>query len=531
MGMTLADMEAAMKTEVGNASATTAQLDRAITKTVSLMSRLLPKRAIAEATIGGSVTDAALTIDTNTGTLTYAPIEEGTLVIKNSGGTTMVEGTNYTVNLLTGVVTEVGSALPDGSYTATYDRDPRVYKVSNLTSTYIKLERVEYPVGDEPPVNPTFEHIGDYLFFKGKDFALTEDEHIRLVYLTPWAVPGASAGDYQAHLDNAIIVGACGQYLIFEAEEHVVTAVTAVAALTAPTNYTITAPTMGTFPTTPAAYIFVKPAMGTLPTVPTVYSYSKPTSPTLPSLPTAPTAPTLTFTAAEAAMDAIATEITAAKAHHTSGVDYINAATRGADVAKTYGQYADTVMGGAGHRANESISRLREIEDTLQKYASQVTSYGSDVNAYANQVSGLVGKYREDIEAESAGMTNYSAQVQAYAAQVRAVVDEFQIKGQIETVGSQIYASEVTAYAALVRAIVDKYQAELAVQQAGISNFAAQVNKYAAQVQEMQIRVTGLLDIAGRYLASGQAKINEFMLMLGIKPEFPTTKLTSEGVM
>jgi len=100
----------------------------------------------------------------------------------------------------------------------------------------------------------------------------------------------------------------------------------------------------------------------------------------------------------------------------------------------------------------------------LTKYASEVAAFGSETNSYANQVSGLVGLYRG--------------------------------KGEIESVGANIYAS--------------------------------QVNAFVAMISGQQAKANTLLDIAGRYLASGQSKINEMLIMLGQKPEFQTQKASSE---
>ncbi len=456
--MTLAEMVAAIQIEVQDDTMDDEVIERAVTKTVSLMSRLLPKRNVSEYRIGGNVTSETLTIASSTGTLVVHPVKVGSVKITGE-----VEGTDFSVNHLTGVVTEIGSLLADGTYTVSYSRDPRAFDIAAQISDCIKIERVEYPAGQEPPVNPTFEHIGDFLFFKGKDFQLTEAYYLRATYLSAWTVPGVVAGNYPSHLDNAVIIGSSGQYLIFMAEKEVLLAVTSLATVTPPT-----APTLSSL------------------TPPTGYTIVKPSSPTLPDAPTAPTPPTPSYTAAEGAMTAIGTEITAAKAHHTTGAALANAATKGDNPAVVYGQYAGTIMEGAGHRVNEAIARLRQIEEALTLYANQVTSYGSAVNAYANNISGLIGKYREDINNEIAGINNVSANVQ-------------------------------------------KYLAEIQEDQNMVTKYQQQVNQYVAQVQNKQIESSQYLNIAGRYLASGQAKIQEFLAMLGIKSEFPTTKLLSEG--
>ena len=290
--------------------------------------------------------------------------------------------------------------------------------------------RVEYPTGSSPPEFIAFEVIGNYLWLK-TNVAVTAGEDIRIIYQGIWTPPTLVApGDYPPHLNDVVIIGASGQALIYKAENILQQAAEVFETLVAPTAYT----------------------------------FVKPTAPSLPSVPTAPTAPTLSFTAAEAAMAAVATEITAAKAKLTSGEAVINAGTRGENVAQNYGVYGKVVMDGTGHRVNESIARLRQVENILNKYSAEVTSFGSETNAYANNVSALVSLFRSE--------------------------------GELENIGASVYASEV--------------------------------NAYVARINGQKAKADALLDIAGRFLASGQSKINEFLVALGYKPELHKTSSSAE---
>jgi hypothetical protein len=401
------------------------ELIRAIDKSVSLMSRLIPKRAIVEAKIKVTITGETLTIASSTGTLAYKPAQYGTVEISDK-----TLDTDYTVNYLTGVITEVGSSLTDGSYTVSYSIDPYILDISTILSDYIRIERVEYPVGNQPPsfITPLQEVFATYMVFKD---TLTEDKSIRITYLTYWTSPTATSnGDFPRSLDNAILIGSAGQALIFKAEKYVQSAVNAMTTLTVPTDFGIVLPS----------------------------------SPSLPTAPTAPTAPSLSFTDVSAAITAISTEITAAKGHITSGETVINTSNPGQNVSENYGNYAKAVFDAANTRVQEALVQLRIQEDNIQKYSSQVTAYGSAVNAYANEISGLSGVYREDINSQGTG----------------------------------------------------------------VAEFSARVNKYTAQVNEQQMKVTNWLNIAGRFLASGQAKINEMLVMLGQKAEYNMYKTSPE---
>ncbi len=401
-------------------------LIRSIEKSISLMSRLIPKRSIVETTIRGAIIGETLTIASNTGTLASSPVKVGSVVIT---GKRLY--TDYLVNHLIGRVTGVGSNLPNGSYLASYELDPRMLNISSLIPDCIKLESLEYPAGQEPPTTPTFSAIGDYISLRGSDVTLIENKQLRVIYLGRWTSPTSSSkGDFPSHLNDAVIIGSSGQALIFKAEGYVREAANALGVLTPP-----------------AAYI-----------------YEKPTAPVLPGVPSAPTAPVLTFTSAEGALSNVGTRATSGAGYLTTGRDLINRSTRGDAVGATFGQYGNIEGNLASVYVQQALGFLRRIENEISRYSGQVTAFGSEVNAYANQVSGLISRYREQVGAEDAG----------------------------------------------------------------IKNFSAQVSRYAAQVSEQEIKTRNFLEIAGRCLASGQAKINEFLIMLGVKIEFPQSKASPE---
>lgn len=190
-------------------------------------------------------------------------------------------------------------------------------------------------------------------------------------------------------------------------------------------------------------------------TAPAAYTFVKPTSPTLPGAPSKPSAPTISMTDVETLIDNLETDLTEAKTFLTTGETLINKSTRGNDVGKTYAAYSDSKNQAASVRKEAAYVQLQAILAAVQKYQGEVAAYGSEVNSYASQVSGLVGLFKSE--------------------------------GDIESIGAGVYASQVQAFVALV-------------------------NGQGA-------KAAGLLEVAGRYLASGQAKINEFLAALGIKPE------------
>jgi len=537
------------------------ELIRAIEKSVSLMSRLLPKRSIVETTLVRAFTGETLTIAANTGTLLYKPIKVGSVAIT---GKTL--DTDYRINYITGIVTEIGSNLPDTDYTVGYELDLQMLDISSLLSDYIKIERIEYPAGNSPPSLVTADVFGDFLVFRG-NVSLTENDHLRIIYLGRWTIPSLDTeGDYPSNLNDAVIIGSSGQALINKAEKYTqlsastvtdiltlleeigdltlvapalsppsapeISALTPPSApslgeLTPPTVPTLgglTPPTAPTFDeltppnapsldelTPPSLYTVVKPGAPNLPEVPTAPSLPEaptlaalppaPTAPSLPEAPTPPTPPTLSFTDFDAAITSIGTEIAAAKVFLNLGKAKINVATRGSNVGETYGYYGNVVMGAVPSRVNEALARLREIEEDITLYASKVAAFGSEVNAYANEISGTVGIYREEVNGYT---SKVNSEVGAYREKVNAYTSE--VVGEIS-----LYREKISAYANEVSGLISNYREEINAETLGINNLLASVGRYNAEIGEQNLKISKF----GEEIREYQAEINEQSLKLG----------------
>jgi len=430
--------------DTGQVIFTDAILTRAITKSVSLMSRLIPKRNIVEATLNRTITDEALTIASSTGTTAYKPIKDGTISID---GKTL--DTDYRVNYLTGVVTEIGALLTDGAYVCDYKLDPQVFDLSTLLTTdYIKIERVECPVGESPRTNVPFDLVGCYLVFGG-DVTLTTNKHIRITYLEPWTAPGAADGDYPVHLDSAVIVGSAGQALIFRAEALVQLAVTDVEAATTALG-AISAVTMASAPditteTGAATTALTAAAARFAAAVSTIASMNTPLG------------------SASSAAALVATETTLGNIYLDSGTPY--------------------------------IIKINDAERVAEKYA-----------AYA-QAEAVLGQ-------------TYGRQAEQYVA----IALGWEASAARDTAIGNGYVNEATQRLAGAARLIEKYQQELI-------GDATEVNYYRSQVEKAigyQTTAAQYLETAGRYLASGQAKINEMLIMLGLKSEYHMYKSSSE---
>lgn len=443
--MYLEDMISNIRIELGDRDSTVWTSDdevtRAIEKAVSLMSRLTPKRDLIETTIVRDIDDETLTISSSTGTLAYKPIKPGSVVMT---GKTL--DTDYRIDYLTGIVTEIGSNLTDTDYTVSYELDPYILDLSSLLPDYIRLERVEYPVGDVPLSLLTFDVFGSSLVIRGSGTTLSENDHLRVIYLKKWTPPTAEVeGDYPSHLDDIVIIGSAGQALIFKAVEYTHTVITNLdSAVTA-----LGAISAVTFPSAPDIASYITDADTALDAAVARFTAAVTT---LGSMDT-PLADTNT------ALDQIDTELTAAIAFLTSGSSLINVATRGEDVGKIFGEYA-------GHRV--------DISEGYEKEASQRIALAL---AY---------------EADAARDT---------------------------TIGNS-YVNEAIQRLAMAARLVDKYASEVSSAGHEVTYYRSQVDK-ATQYGTV---ASQYLEAAGRYLADGQSKINEFLAALGITPEFSKQK-------
>lgn len=458
----LADYKTAIRYELSDAGTfwSDNELAAAVSKIEGFLSRTIPKKMVKEFVYTHEVVDETLTISSSTGTLSNVPVEAKSEVLMSSNGLTRYyKGVDYNINYLTGVVTEIGSLLPDTTYKISYHKDPQRYPISitNLPNL-IKINRVEYPAGSIPTTYVTsFDWVDGYLILNGT-VVMATGNNIRIYYDAQWTGATTEDADYPTTLFKTGIIGASGNALLYKAEKYIQTSITAITTLTPPTS-----PTLNTI------------------TAPSDYSVSKPTSPTLGSTITPVTPVTPSFTAVETALTAIATAQTAAIAYLTSGAALVNTLTVGDGVASTYGQYGNITMEGAGHRTNEAITRLKQIEVSVSNYVAQVQAYSAQIQEIIGSNTSLVNKFSEEIENERLGVQNHAS-------------------------------------------LVQKYQYDIEQNNILVAKYQQDVTKYNQQVQDRELTIRNYLDIAGRYLASGQAKINEFYQLVGIKPEIQQIK-------
>jgi len=351
--MILSDVLTAVRLElqdIASAVYSDDEVIRNINKSVSFMSRLLPHKAMLEITVGDDITAEALTVPSSeTITTANKPIKSLSETVKDASGNTLVKDTDYEINYLTGVL----SSITAGSYTIDYSLDRTLMDISSYLPDCIRIEKVEYPLGEFP----TYGVIGDYLSVKG-DASFTANEKLRIYYLERFSAPKyLTEGDYGSHLDEVIITGAVGGALYSKADYYIQQAVTGLGnvdtAITALKALTLTPPTAPSFPATV----------------------------------TLPADPSLTYTDAETALNAVATAIANARTFLTSGEALVNAVNAGENVGENYTRYATVEVTNAASFNNEAIGRIRELETQLAEHTSKLNRYRSAIEKYSSDIS------------------------------------------------------------------------------------------------------------------------------------------------
>lgn len=415
-------------------------------------------------------------------------------VTNAAGTTTYTRDTDYRIDYANGTLTYVsgGSMAAATAYLISYDLDPYILDIGTLLpkEDYIKIERIEYPVGQNPPTYITYETFGDILQIKGKDVSFSEDEHLRIQYLKPWTAPSSmSRGDYPEHLDNAVIIGSVGQALIFKAEKYTQQAVTEIALANA------SADSMAT----PLADINV-------------------------------------------ALDKITTHVAEADSALDKVATHVGQTSTALDKVTTYLETNGTTDNAKDVLSNitDDIAELRTaIETALDLFSTYATNATTPPSAHDYLVDG-----DDFINTSNAGQNvaeNYikfaEASIQIYNSLIaQASVRLNNLKSYIDEANGWVKMGETFILEGgqrnnMALAYVQEAEQRLGMAGAFINEAIQRVNEvnaWSLQADKYVATSNQYLNIAGRYLASGQAKINEMIVMLGVKAEFNFYKSSSE---
>lgn len=453
---TQTELETTLRTELSDLGTfwSNTELDRAVAKAESLLSRAIPKKAVKEITITHEVASATFVVASSTGTTTYHPIEPESEVLKNAAGTTMVRDTNYTIDYLTGVITEVGALLPDAvNYTISYHKDPQKIDLGSLLTNPLKVTRIEYPVGDKPPTYLANWDIIDGMINLGKDTSLATGEHLRIFYDAMWTAATESvAGDYPTNLADVLLIGAAGQALLIKAEKYVQQAVTECGLVN----------TAADSMSTPLGDINI-------------------------------------------ALDKVATNITLAGTALDKVTTYM--ATNGT---------SDNAAEVLANVTDDAAELRTAIETALDKAATYLTSTSTEPAAH---------KYLTDGDAYITTVNVADQVAQKYSDYARAAVQIYNgliAEATVRLENIKSYVAESDEWVKIANGFVEEATQRIAAANAfntEASQRIAEVQAWGIQADKYTTTTREYLNIAGRYLASGQAKLNEFYTMLGVKAE------------
>lgn len=242
--MTLTEAIAALRKDLsdgGSALLSDAELTRAVQRAVSDVSRFIPRELVLEVTLDLEVDDEDWTSDASPGTyvsLANSPIEYDSETVKDGDGNTCTRDTDYIIDYANGEIThisggEIGNA--EGC-TISYNKSALAIDISSIVSSLIRVERVEYPVGQVPQSFAPYTVVGDYLFIgavgESSQSKMTDKSHIAICYKAKHTAPVADTdGTYPEFLDDVVLMASAAYALLIVVQSLLQMAKTAQAAI------------------------------------------------------------------------------------------------------------------------------------------------------------------------------------------------------------------------------------------------------------------------------------------------------------
>lgn len=218
----------------------TTELTRAITHALADFSRFYPRERFYEVRLDfDAISDESVTLVGGTKALTYKPVKWESETVVDTDDNACVRGTDYEMDYIAGTITRIAGgeiASATETITVSYTRDKTAVDISSLstqTGGYMRIHKVEYPVGDIPQDYVTFKTFGDILFITSKKGGTTQsqgnlqnDRHARILYYAPHTVAGVStAPTSPVWSDEIIIKGAEAYCWLIEAAQQEHTAI------------------------------------------------------------------------------------------------------------------------------------------------------------------------------------------------------------------------------------------------------------------------------------------------------------------
>jgi hypothetical protein len=226
--MYLDDMIEEMQSHLGNDNDLTDEiLESCIKRAVKDLSRSIPRRLLQEYELSFDVTDEDWTTGstlTTAVTLANTNIKPASYKVESTdGATTYVDGTDYTINCVTGVITPIAAAL-DGTleasteYHISYSKLKIGLDISDIIADVMEIKMVEYPAGNTPQEFVSHQLWGSYLYLlspkTGSQIQLSAGKRIVVYYDAEHTMnTDSSDGTWPSYLDDVVMLGAEGYAL------------------------------------------------------------------------------------------------------------------------------------------------------------------------------------------------------------------------------------------------------------------------------------------------------------------------------
>jgi len=166
---------------------------------------------------------------------------------------------------------------------------------------------------------------------------------------------------------------------------------------------------------------------------------------------------------------------------------------------------ADTALDQVGTELTAAIAYL-ESGDDLINAATRGEKSGAVFGDYAGHRTDIADSYEKEAERRIALALAYE-----------------QDAARDTTIGNS-YVNEAIQRITMASRLIDKFENEVGLANAGVSYYRSQIDK----ATQLGVIAAQYLEATGRYLASGQSKINEFLAALGFRPEFSTQRASAE---
>jgi len=202
-------------------------LDRAVERALSDIDRVMPQEKVYEATLLFTVAAESFTVVTKGLVLTLAnkPVKPASETVIQ-GTVTFTRDTDYLMDYSNGTITPLtDGGMSPGVYTLSYTKDELSVDLSGLVGV-VRVNRVEYPLGQVPQKMVSWEEFGDILRVTSpregvSQARLTAGEHIGIYYQAINSRPSDdSDGSLPDFMDEILIKGGLYYSLLAKVLEH-----------------------------------------------------------------------------------------------------------------------------------------------------------------------------------------------------------------------------------------------------------------------------------------------------------------------